>query len=687
MKRRDFLGVVAASAAASTACHEINLQRIVGDVPVRPAPSLRPGIEKYVETLCGACAAGCGIRVRVVDGNAVQVEGLKDHPVNDGGICPRGAAEIQNLYHPARLSQPLLRKSKQEPMEGVPWDAALAAASLELRAAQERRAGILFVVGPTASPAEVEVVTRMVQELRGAGVVRLAVPMYELPEDAFRLMLGVENARYDLPRAEYILTIQSDWLQASHSPIEMQRTFAELRRSRSDRRIRMVHAGSRLSITALKSDRWIPIRPEGGAAFAHSIAAVLLEKGRHDPKAESLKGFGNYREWVLSRFGGDNLGLECGVEPESIREVAEEFGNRRPAIAVGRRGSLAEQCAVTALNLVVGSIGVAGGILPGGRVPIQAAAYSTSPSADGYPAEVTEGKRPSPQVVILYKANPLFGLADSTAWSRLLGSASIRTIVLGSFEDESARTADLVLPLSTPLESRQFRWGMTFSREPVLSVGPAALPPLHATRSGMDVLFDLAGRSGSKLPWGNSEEFVNRLLAEAGAESLAKKGGTWAFPAESARPAGSARFVLGPPPVPESKGAGKKLRLDVYPLLAFPYGEGAHLPYLHGLTAPSGREVWSSWVEIHPETAAQHGIQDGDRVEVRSDLGALTTVARVAHGIHPSAVAMPLGLGRKALGVFADGHGADPTALLAPSLDPDTRRHTWEGTQVEVRKI
>lgn len=687
MERRTFLKVVGASTAASTACGGIDFERLVGDVPIRPAPSLRPGAESYVDTICGACPAGCGIRVRVVDGAAVGIQGLKDHPVNDGGVCPRGAAEVQNLYHPERLTQVLARS--EGGLAEVSWDEALDVAAEAWRAAQADRRGVLIVLGSSVSPAEVEVALRVARAFppAGGGVVRLSMPMYEFPEDAFRLMLGTTGLRYDFPRAQYILTVQSDWLQASPSPVEMQRAYAELRQARPDRRVRMIHAGSRLSMTALKADRWISIRPEGGAAFAHSVAAALMEKGLYDPKAESLRGFKSYRDGVLARFGGDRLGVECGVLPDAVREVAEEFGSRRGAIAVGRRAVLAEQCAVIALNLLSGSVGVPGGIVPVARVPFRSVDFSGVPLAHEYFAAMGVGRRRPPAVVIFYKANPLHASADGQAWTGLLSGEAVRKFAIGSLEDESARISDVVLPASTSLESSAFHWGTAFTGEPVLSAGPAVVAPLPNSREGLDILLDLAGRAGVDLHWKNADDFRKRLLIEVDAESLAVKGGTWAFPAGPSGPVGPGRFVgLFPASSPDVE-AGRHLILETYPLLAFPYGEGAHLPYLHGLTSAAGRETWSSWIEIHPDAAEARGIRDGDRAEVRSELGHVVAVARITRGIHPSAVAMPLGLGRKALGEFADGHGVDPAALLTPSPGPGTHGDTWEGTRVEVRKI
>ena len=71
--RRDIfrLTVVSGAAAAGAACSTI----------VPPPPRRRRDyVEKRVGTVCGACPAGCGISVRLADGNAVHIEGLPGHP-------------------------------------------------------------------------------------------------------------------------------------------------------------------------------------------------------------------------------------------------------------------------------------------------------------------------------------------------------------------------------------------------------------------------------------------------------------------------------------------------------------------------------------------------------------------------------------------------------------------------------
>ena len=63
----------------------------------------------YVNSACMLCPGGCGITVRKVENRAVKIEGMKDHPVNDGGICPMGVSGLQLLYGPGRVQGPLRR--------------------------------------------------------------------------------------------------------------------------------------------------------------------------------------------------------------------------------------------------------------------------------------------------------------------------------------------------------------------------------------------------------------------------------------------------------------------------------------------------------------------------------------------------------------------------------------------------
>ena len=113
-------------------------------------------------------------------------------------------------------------------------------------------------------------------------------------------------------------------------------------------------------------------------------------------------------------------------------------------------------------------------------------------------------------------------------------------------------------------------------------------------------------------------------------------------------------------------------------------GTGAELPFLQGILDPGHAEGWETWVEIHPESAASLGVKDGAWVRVRSPRGAITVRARVTRRVVPGVAAIPVGLGKKGGGRWANRSGANPLRLLSPSRDALCGLPDYGATVVDV---
>jgi len=79
------------------------------------------------KTTCYMCACRCGIDVHLRSGRVRYIEGNRDHPVNRGVICAKGAAGIMQVTAPARLRAPLKRVGPRGSgaFEEISWDEAL----------------------------------------------------------------------------------------------------------------------------------------------------------------------------------------------------------------------------------------------------------------------------------------------------------------------------------------------------------------------------------------------------------------------------------------------------------------------------------------------------------------------------------------------------------------------------------
>ena len=106
---------------------------------MKPLPQARepevalsvPPADEIKTTTCYMCACRCGIRVFLRDGKVRYIEGNRDHPVNKGVLCGKGAAGIMQHYSPARLQAPLLRVGPRGSgdFREISWDEALGLAT------------------------------------------------------------------------------------------------------------------------------------------------------------------------------------------------------------------------------------------------------------------------------------------------------------------------------------------------------------------------------------------------------------------------------------------------------------------------------------------------------------------------------------------------------------------------------
>ena len=92
--------------------------------------------EEYTN-ICCYCAGGCGSLCSVRDGELINLEGDPDHPINQGGLCPKGATmfQLRNVVDPqtrevtkskVRQTKPLVRRPNSTEWEEISWDDAIA---------------------------------------------------------------------------------------------------------------------------------------------------------------------------------------------------------------------------------------------------------------------------------------------------------------------------------------------------------------------------------------------------------------------------------------------------------------------------------------------------------------------------------------------------------------------------------
>ena len=276
-------------------------------------------------------------------------------------------------------------------------------------------------------------------------------------------------------------------------------------------------------------------------------------------------------------------------------------------------------------------------------------------------------------------------------------------VSFGSFLDETSGLADLILPDHSFLESWADHVPESGSLVGVASVAPPAMAPLHQTRATADVLLDVSRRLQTPLdlPWESMEALLGATFAalppaaeggDAWTEAQ-EKGGWWGtLPAPLVVPPPAAPGGASTAPAafvePQFDGDPAKFPFHFLPYASTTFYDGstAHLPWLQEMPDPLTSAMWSSWVEINPQTAAKLGIGEGDLVDVTSAHGTLRSSAVITPGIAPDIVGMPMGQGHTQFTRYATGRGENPAALLAPLTEPSTGSVAWAATRVAVAR-
>ncbi|MFO7173540.1 MAG: twin-arginine translocation signal domain-containing protein [Bacillota bacterium] len=94
LSRRQFLQLAGVSAAATAATLFLDEEPALAS----DLQEIRISKAREVPSVCPHCSVGCGLIAYVKDDQLLQVEGNPDSPINEGSLCPKGAATFQFAY-------------------------------------------------------------------------------------------------------------------------------------------------------------------------------------------------------------------------------------------------------------------------------------------------------------------------------------------------------------------------------------------------------------------------------------------------------------------------------------------------------------------------------------------------------------------------------------------------------------
>ncbi|MFH2220157.1 MAG: menaquinone reductase molybdopterin-binding-like subunit QrcB [Pseudomonadota bacterium] len=716
--RRSFLSFVIGG-AAGTALSPLPL-KLMDDSsiwsqmwPWTPVP--QDGEATYVNSACTLCPGGCGITVRKIGKRAVKIEGMKGHPVNNGGICVLGLSGLQLLYGPMRVKTPLKRVGErgQDRWERISWDAAVAEVVQKLDELKSK--GESHTVGCISGPDRGTVPLLFERFLAAYGSPNLmrTASFEDAYALTFRFMQGVQAfPGFDFENADFIVSFGSGILDGWGSPVRMFRVSSHLHETGGE----IVQIEPRLSNTAAKAHQWVPIKPGTEADLALGLAHVILKNSLYktDFVYTHTTGFDDWRWQVLDKYAPDQVAATTGIDKETIMILAKRFAGASKPLAIcgqGRGatpGSLKVYLAVHALNALVGNINKAGGVWPvpepdylsGLKLEPPAAmpaeridgagtpAYPFSQSLlNRLPAAVISGKPYPMNALLVTGENPLYTMDDSKTVREAF--AKIPFIVsFSSYMDETAQFSDLILPNHMYLERYQDVPSPAGLQKPIVGFSKPVVEPQFNTKHAGDAIIliakGLGGDTAEAFPWDNYEACLEEALGDKWDTLLEE--GFWTdteFQAPGwgeAFTTASGKFEF----VNSGMGSGAQFgpvkiegEEEKYPLVLIPYdsmrlasgfiGDPPFVVKTVEDTVLKGNDVF---VEVNPETAKKYGLREGRPATLDSPKGSAKVLVHLSDGIMPGYVAMPRGLGHTAYDKFLAGKGKNFNEFIGPVEDP-----------------
>ena len=684
MDRRNFIKLTAITGTSATLAScgnpEHQLIRFV------PDEDLVPGVAEWKPSVCPMCAAGCGINVRVMEADvettrsgqagvvkmavAKKLEGNAKDAISRGGLCARGQASIQITYHPDRLTHPLKRTGARGTgaFKEITWDEAIGelTGQLDALAASRDQKSLAFLTRPHRGRR-----TALAGEFLKAFGAPAPIAYELFADDVLRRANGISFGHEQLPtidfaRSRFAISFGADFLGTWNSPVAQSVSYAAMRQGRPGVRGGFVQVESRMSLTGASADEWVPVKPgtEGVLALglAHVILANKLRPADAGRAGAAIDGWSS----GLPDYTPARVEQLTGVTAKTIERLARTLVEQQPAVAfvagppLAQTNGLFHALAVNALNQLLGNVGQPGGT------------GFTAGSTKDEGRSLKSDTLASAKALLLDGANPVFDAPK--AWKVQDSLAAIPFIAsFGSFIDDTSAHADLILPDHSFLESWVDSAPESGSMDAVPTSAGPVMKPLYQTRATPDVLIEVAAKLKTPvaLPWKTAEDVAKSAPAAASAQSAISN-------LQSAL-----KYVA-----PAFDGEASQYPFYFLPYASLQFGDGssAHLPWLQEMPDPLTSAMWSSWVEINPQTAERLQLAQGDLVDITSSQGTLRAPVMLFPGIAPDMVAMPVGQGHDTFTRYASGRGANPIAILAPATEPETGALAWAATRVKITR-
>ena len=474
--------------------------------PVFTASGPVPSSVTDAPTACVLCSQNCGLRVDTDDNRVVAIRSDPENPFSEGYSCNKAYRIGHYIHHKQRLTEPLKRQPDGS-YQPVSWDEAIREIGEKLRhirgehgpdalaflgiGGQGNHMGSLYALSLLAGTGTRWWFNALAQEKTQ----RALVDGWMMGSSSDVMLVGhIEESDYAL-----LLGSNPSMSQRGVAPNLMLRAF-----QKSEERT-LVVVDPRRTETARRADRHLAVKVGTDAYLLLGIAAIIVAERLYDESFVSnhTRGF----EAISARLRDivpEEMAARCGIEAETLREVARDFSAAERAgieMDLGLEQSRFNTLTAYLSRLIMAltdNLGREGGsvfvglFLP--RMPIwpppQPAPVSgirgialMAPvpmySPNLFAEEVLSDNPGRIRAVIVEGSNPMLQYAE-TARTRAAFEALELSVVIEPTATETTWVADYVLPTPVGYE----KWEHSNFPKPYPLLGLQLRPPVVAAPEG-----------------------------------------------------------------------------------------------------------------------------------------------------------------------------------------------------------
>ena len=656
---------------------------------------------------CNLCEAMCGIEIKHDGAKVLSIKGDKNDPFSKGYICPKATA-LQDLHEDSdRLRHPVEKTASG--WKEISWADALDKVAAGIQSVQKKHGqnafGIYLGNPNVHNLGGMLTIKHLLSSIKTRSRFS-ATSIDQLPHHIVSMHLFGHMLRIPVPdvnRTQYMLIIGGNPLASNGSIM----TAPNMRQKLKDiqaRNGKVVVIDPRCTETADIASEHHFIRPATDVLlllamlneiYLQGYASKARTKNKRAlalaPEIERIADF-------VKDYSAESVADITGIAADEIKQLVKEFCEAKSAVCYGRMGvsvqefGLLSQYLIMVINIVTGRLDEVGGLMfPNPAVDVvnnsgpgylgkRHSRVSNLPDFNGdYPVVAMgdemlvegEGKLKGFMTVA---GNPVLSTPNGEKLDKAFANLDFM-VAIDYFVTETSRHAHIILPPVSPLERDHY--DITFNNFAVHNVAKyskALFAKKKNAKHDWQIYLELAKRLDKKAPLATKIE--RRLVKTLGPKFLLDQGlrrGPYAGMKLNKLKKNPHGLDLGTlkKMLPEAiKHKDKKIHLnidfyqaDLERVQAMMQDYDDKQILLIGRRHVRSNNSWlhNSYrlvkgksrctLMLHPKTAKQHGIKDGQEVKVTSRVGSVNIAAEVTDELMPGVVSIPHGWGHGRKGV------------------------------------